>query len=57
MKPSLARFHAFFADLARAKRARDTYLRLDALSDTSLSERGLERGQLVAKAFEEAYGN
>ncbi|HQZ12300.1 MAG TPA: hypothetical protein PK286_05385 [Devosia sp.] len=53
MKPSIAQFRTFFADLARAKRARDAYIRLDALSDTTLAARGLKRGDLVAKAFEE----
>jgi hypothetical protein len=55
MKPSIARFHAFFSDLARAKRAHDAYLRLDAMSDASLAALGLKRGELVARAFDEAY--
>ncbi len=56
MKPSITRFHAFFADLARAKRARDTYMRLDAMSDASLAAHGLHRGELVARALDESYG-
>lgn len=56
MKPSINRFHTFFADLARAKRARDAYMRLDAMSDASLAALGLQRGELVARAFEESAG-
>jgi hypothetical protein len=57
MKPSILSFREFFADLARAKRARDTYLRLDALSDATLAARGLRRGgDLAAKAIEDSFG-
>lgn len=57
MNRNLARFRDFFADLARAKRARDTYLRLDALSDATLAARGLRRGgDLAAKAIEDSFG-
>jgi|JI10StandDraft_1071094.scaffolds.fasta_scaffold2799422_2 hypothetical protein len=56
MNRSLASFYAFFSDLARAKRARDNYVRLDALSDASLASRGLKRGDLVALALDQAYG-
>ena len=53
MKPSIARFREFFADLARARRAHDTYMRLDALSDAALAARGLRRADLIREAFKD----
>jgi hypothetical protein len=58
MNITIARFRDFFGDLARAKRARDTYFRLDALSDATLAARGLTRGgDLARKAIEDSAGN
>jgi hypothetical protein len=52
----LSRIGELFGDLGRSRAARDTYLRLDALSDRALAARGLKRTDLAAKAVTDAFG-
>jgi hypothetical protein len=47
---------SFLGDIGRANEAVRTYERLSALSDGALAARGLKRTDLVATAYDRAFG-